>query len=205
MDVSLNADRADQDRSATDPAAHYVEDMQIERPENWIATWLVPPRRTAVQTLVWYAMVVFASWFVPMAVSTRSYWTSWEITAPGGRSSGEPLRWSEPVFEAVIWIVLAVVTALLIVSGWLVSRSTRTKPIRTARMKLPWITGVALGLMLANLFVLAMRGVGMMMSVKVVLIIDAILVPLIFAIAVGSLARIVKEPEGQSPASSNPA
>lgn len=199
-----NQERADASRS-TGTYAQQSTNSPGGQPVSWIASWLVTPQRTAVQTLVWYGAMVFLSWYaMPYLRSTTNAY-SWSSTSPGGRTVYSDSRWTEPGLDTVQWPVLAIGALLLIVSGWLIVRSTRECAARAVRVKLPWITGLALGLMLANLFVLAMRGAEVtVFSVKVVLIIDAVLVPLVIAGAVGSLARLTIDSNATKP-TSNPA
>lgn len=188
---------------SADPYTQRVGDIQPERRVGSMAVWLVTPRHTTAQTLVWYVVVVFASWFVPQLFRWGSSTRTWQTSDPFVGTIYRGDNWTEPMLESVLWIVLVIAALLLIASGWLISRSAWAWPVRTVPVKLPWVTGLALGLMLANLFVLAMRGVGMMLSVKVVLVIDAVLVPLVIACAVGALARLAAESNTVAP-TSNP-
>ncbi|MBL0869261.1 MAG: hypothetical protein IBJ18_01655 [Phycisphaerales bacterium] len=172
---------------------------------SWIATWLVTPRRTALQTLVWYVAVVFVSWVVPKFFAFGSDVNAWSVTHSDARSTFLSDRWTEPLLESVQWFVLSIVALLAIVSGWLIVRYTRECAARAQRVTLPWVTGPALGLLLANLFALVLRSLGMGVSVKVVLIIDSVLVPLVIAGAVGSLARSAYQPGSNAYAPSNSA
>lgn len=203
MDMSINS--VDTGQQRRDAAADHATNPPDGQPVSWIATWLVTPRRTALQTLVWYVVLVFACWIVPQFFRWGSTVNAWETTFPGGQSTFLSDRWTEPLLESVQWLVLSIVALLAIVSGLLIVRCTRACAARGQRVTLPWMTGPALGLLLANLFALVMRSLSMGVSVKVVLIIDAVLVPLVIAGAVGSLARSAYQPGSNASAPSNPA